>query len=111
MSFFGGIIDWLKGDTLGANLAKTAGLFLVSRLINSSTSDDEEEYISDTTAEQEVDKGVRLQLKPNTQSKIPVLYGDAYFGGYLTDADLTADYKTMYYCFGHFLFYSFIFKR
>jgi len=45
-----------------------------------------------------IDAGVRLQVDPNPSNKIPVLYGTAFFGGVITDAQMTADNKTMYYC-------------
>jgi len=41
-----------------------------------------------------VDPGVRLQLNPSTDTKIPVLYGDAFFAGNLTDVEPSTDLKT-----------------
>jgi hypothetical protein len=40
---------------------------------------------------------VRLQVDPDTESKIPVLYGQATFGGNITDAFLTPDNLNMYF--------------
>ena len=94
MSFFGDVVDWFTGDSISAGLAKTAALGYASRLLNNSMSDDSSQS-SESTVE---DKGVRQQLKPNLETKLPVLYGDAYFGGNLTDAVLSADYKKMHYC-------------
>ena len=45
----------------------------------------------------EIDTGVRLQVDPSADQKIPVLYGTAVFGGIITEAVLSTDAKTMYY--------------
>jgi len=41
--------------------------------------------------------GGRVQLAPATDNKLPVVYGNAFLGGPVTDAFLTTDQKTMYY--------------
>lgn len=92
MDFFSGLWSWFKGSSITSSLAKTALLGYASRLLSGST---------DPAADQnapEPDKGVRLQLSPSTDNQIPVLYGEAYFGGNITDAKLSADYKKMTYC-------------
>lgn len=43
------------------------------------------------------DIGVRVQLPPSTQNKLPVVYGKAYVAPIITDADISADNKTMWY--------------
>ncbi len=91
MDFFSTAWNWFKGSSVTSSLAKTALLGYVSRLIYKSN----QPSTNDTEV---VDKGVRLQLDPNTDNKIPVLYGDAYFGGYITDAQMSADYKKVTYC-------------
>jgi len=91
MSFFGDVIDWFSGDSLGANLAKTAILGYTSRLLTASISDDEEINAN------VVDPGSRIQLDPDTDNSIPILYGQAYFGGFISDVEVTTDYKTMRY--------------
>lgn len=92
MDFFSTAWSWFKGSSLTSSLAKTALLGYASRLLNKTT--------EPTTAggNEIVDKGVRLQLNPSTENEIPVLYGEAYFGGYITDAQLSTDYKKMTYC-------------
>ena len=90
MSFFSNAFKWLGGNSLGANLAKTAILGYTSRLLS--------DNVNDTTSTEAIDEGVRLQLNPSTENKIPVLYGDAYFSGNITDASLSPDYKQMRYC-------------
>ena len=92
MSFFGNALKWLSGGSVGASLAKVAILGFTSKLLSNNTDPGK-------NANQETpDPGVRLQLNPDTENKLPVLYGSAYFGGYITDAVLSADYKTMTYC-------------
>jgi hypothetical protein len=41
------------------------------------------------------DQGVRLQVTPDTTHRIPVVYGSAYLGGIVTDAQPSADSRTM----------------
>ena len=42
--------------------------------------------------------GARIQLPPATENKLPVIYGSAYIGGSVTDAKISSDNKTMWYC-------------
>ena len=42
--------------------------------------------------------GSRIQLPPATENKLPVIYGSAYIGGSVTDAKISSDNKTMWYC-------------
>tara|TARA_B100000497_G_scaffold17668_1_gene20889 strand:+ start:5817 stop:9044 length:3228 start_codon:yes stop_codon:yes gene_type:complete len=42
--------------------------------------------------------GARIQLPPATENKLPVVYGSAYIGGSVTDAKISSDNKTMWYC-------------
>jgi hypothetical protein len=92
MSFWSQAWAWATGSSVSSRLAKTAligyGVKLLSDNINESSQG------KNAT----VDQGVRLQLSPDTENKIPVLYGTAYFAGDITDANLSADYKTMTYC-------------
>ncbi len=88
MSFFGSAIAWLSGDSLGASVVKTAALGYLSKQISEGKNNESDET---------VDEGVRIQLEPSTDTKIPVLYGDAFYGGNITDAALSADVKTMTY--------------
>jgi hypothetical protein len=52
---------------------------------------------SGTSATTSDSNGVRLQVAPDANQKIPVLYGSAFFGGIITDAALSGDSKSMYY--------------
>ena len=42
--------------------------------------------------------GSRIQLPPATENKLPVIYGSAFVGGSVTDAKISQDNKTMWYC-------------
>lgn len=44
------------------------------------------------------DKGVREKIDPDTDWSIPVVYGDAWTNGSVTDAYMTEDTLTMWYC-------------
>jgi hypothetical protein len=92
MSFFSDAWSWVRGSSATAGLARTAALIYAMRLMNKNVDE------SSNNTPETVDPGVRLQLKPDPQSKIPVLYGSAFFGGNITDAQLSTDYKTISYC-------------
>jgi hypothetical protein len=44
------------------------------------------------------DGGGRVQLPPATDNKLPVVYGQAWVGGPITDAKISTDQKYMWYC-------------
>lgn len=90
MDFFSNLWSWFSGSSISSSLAKTALLGYVSRLLSGST--------NPSSSPSQPDTGVRQQLSASTQNQIPVLYGNAYFGGNLTDAVLSSDYKKMTYC-------------
>jgi hypothetical protein len=98
MSFLSGVADfgrsalgYLTGDSYGANLVRTAGLaYAVNRLSSNAIK-------SNNSGTKNIDRGVRLQISPDSDSKIPVLYGQSYFGGNIFDAKMSADNKTMWY--------------
>lgn len=43
------------------------------------------------------DQGVRVQLPPNTETKIPIVYGTVYQQGIITDARISVDNQKMTY--------------
>ena len=92
MEFFSGLWNWATGSNIAGSLAKTALLVYASKLLGGNTDPSKNETAP------EPDKGVRLQLDPSPDNQIPVLYGEAYFGGNITDAVLSNDYKKMTYC-------------
>tara|TARA_B110000879_G_scaffold103503_1_gene139717 strand:+ start:179 stop:3298 length:3120 start_codon:yes stop_codon:yes gene_type:complete len=103
MSFLSGIVNFgksalgfLGGNSIASSLAKTALLgFAVNKMSKSVLKEND---TKGSGGSQNIDKGVRLQVKPNAEAKIPVLYGDAYFGGNISDAAMTNANKTMWYC-------------
>ena len=88
MDFFKTAWSWISGGSIGPTLARLAILGYSSRLLSESLEKDKEKP----------DKGVRLQLNPSTENVIPVVYGRAFLGGNIIDAQLSADYKKMTYC-------------
>lgn len=93
MDFFSGLWNWATGSNIASSLAKVALLGYASKLLAGNT--DPGNSSGSTPAP---DPGVRLQLDPSTENQIPVLYGEAYFGGNITDAILSTNYKKMIYC-------------
>ena len=98
MSFLSGILDFgktavglLSGTSIFSTLARTAVLgYAVNRLSKSANK-------GQNSGTNNIDEGVRLQVKPNADSKIPVLYGSAFFGGNIIDAAMTNNNKTMWF--------------
>jgi hypothetical protein len=100
MAWYDSVLDFGKtafnfvtGNSLASNLAKTALLGFVVNKVNASVN--KENVITPPPAT--IDPGVRLQVEPDTETKIPVLYGQATFGGSISDAFLTADNLNMYF--------------
>lgn len=103
MNFLSGILDaakgvwgWFTGGSALASIAQTAltawGVSQLSSSVNT-------ENATTTTSQTNIpDPGVRLQVEPDTEHKIPVVYGSAQLGGIITDAQITNDNKTMWYC-------------
>ncbi|CAB5225792.1 Tip attachment protein J [uncultured Caudovirales phage] len=87
MDFFKTAWSWFTGSSMGPTLARLALLGYASRLLTKSLEQENEKP----------DKGVRLQLNPSTENFIPVVYGEAYLGGNIIDAQISADYKKMTY--------------
>jgi hypothetical protein len=91
MSFWSSAFTWIKGSSISSTLVKTAALGYAVKLL----SDNVNRSSGQSEAE---DPGVRIQLNPDPQVKIPVLYGSAFFGGAITDVRLSTDQKTITYC-------------
>ena len=100
MSFLDTIVDlgksavsFLRKDDIASSLARTAITgFALSKLTKSVN---KENQVNTSPA---VDPGVRIQVNPNTEAKIPVVYGTAVVSGAVTDAVLTNGSQTMFYC-------------
>jgi len=84
------VLDWFGGNSIGANIAKTAVTGYALNKVTSSINKDNEKA-------KEPDPGVRLQVDPSTEHKIPVVYGKTFIGGILTEAILTSNNQKMYY--------------
>jgi hypothetical protein len=87
---------WSDDNRIGNNQAAAA---ITSYLINkTSNSVNSSNSMPDTTASSQPDYGVRLQVPPDTENRIPVVYGQAFLGGIISDAQLSNNNKTMNYC-------------
>jgi hypothetical protein len=93
MSFLDGITSSL--GSVGGNLVQLVALsYVASKMANNTTPAN----ATDNTTTPNIDNGIRLQLDANADNKIPVLYGTAFFSGNLTDAQMTNNAQTMWYC-------------
>ena len=99
MSFLEGIkrfgkktYKFLRGNSTASTLVKVAALaFLVNKLNSNKNRDNDQDT-------KNIDAGVRVQVPPASDNKVPVLYGTAFFGGAITDAVMTNSNKTMTFC-------------
>jgi hypothetical protein len=96
MSFIDGLGSIVKGvggflasNSIGSSLAKTAILGYALNKVSKSINNQANENKLDPTP---------ITLNPDTTNSVPVLYGTAYVKGMITDAYLTSDNKTMWYC-------------
>lgn len=102
-SFLDDIIDvgsglWksFTGSGTGPAIARATALgFLLKEVTDSINKDNQKPSPADTN---KPDAGVRLQVQPDTQHAVPVVYGDAWLGGIVTDAQITNSNQTMWYC-------------
>lgn len=97
MSFINSIVSvgkqalgWFTGESTGAKVARTAGLAFLVNQLNSS--------VNASNQTEDIDRGVRTRVDPSTDHSIPIVYGDAYLSGVVTDAVLTNSNQTMWYC-------------
>jgi hypothetical protein len=100
MSFLSGLLNvgksvlgFFSGNSIGSTLARAA---LAGYALNKLTKSIAKDNKAETT--ENIDKGVRLQIPPASSNKVPVLYGTAHFGGVITDAELSSDNQSMFYC-------------
>ena len=80
----------IGSSNIGSAIVRILVAYGVSRLINKATSKDK--------APGAIDQGIRLQAAPDTTNPIPLVYGSAYLGGKITDAQIADSNKTMWYC-------------
>jgi hypothetical protein len=88
VDFASGAFSWFTGSSTTASLARTAITGYALRQVTNSINKENDAVV---TAERTppVDPGVRLQVSPDPEHRIPVVYGTAYLGGIVTDAYLT----------------------
>ena len=99
---------FVSGDSYGAYAVRIAALTALSRKLKRSIDKDNQEPLNlqDFKAQGSTlgtsvntplpDTGTRLQLNPDTNNKIPVLYGSATFGGDIIDVRLEDNNHTLY---------------
>jgi hypothetical protein len=100
MSFLDSLVDlgksaigFLSGNSVGANLARTAITgYALNRITNTVNKENEKPETK------RIDPGVRIQVDPSPDYRVPVVYGEAVLGGIITDAVLTNGNQTMYFC-------------
>lgn len=99
MSFLDDLVDigssaisWFTGNSTGASLARTALTGYALSQVSSSIAKENQ-----TNTETKVDPGVRLQVNPDPEHYVPVVYGQAVLGGIVTDASLANGNISMYY--------------
>ena len=97
MSFLSDITDtaskFFGGNSAGSSILRTVltGYALNQFSKNTIKSNDIRSQTNN------IDAGVRLQIPPAADKHIPVLYGTAYFGGIITEAQMSNNNKTMHY--------------
>lgn len=90
--FASGALTWLGSGGIGPALAKTAITGYALKKVTDSINRD-----SKKAAGAAADEGQRIQLEPNTENRIPVVYGAAFVNGIISDVYLSPDNKTLYY--------------
>ena len=86
----------VASSNIASSLAKTAALGLILNQVSKSINKDNSK--KDTANTAQPDRFVREQLSPDTNHSIPVVYGTAFIKGIITDAFMTNDNGTMFYC-------------
>lgn len=81
---------------IAAGVAKTAALGLLLNQVTKSIN--KENSLPDAANTTQPDRFVREQQSPETNHSIPVVYGSAFIKGIITDAVLSNDNLTMWYC-------------
>lgn len=100
----GGGLKWLGGDTLGAGLARTAitgyALNKVTKNVKKETILPEPAQTANNPAMNPLpDLGVRLQINPSSDNRVPLVYGTAQLSGIITDVELVNGNRDLYVCF------------
>jgi len=94
---FLGIGSASSSNNIGLELAKTALMAFAVNQTNRSLAKENQALTTINPYQSRVDQGVRLQVDPDSDQKIPVCYGRSTLGGIITDARLSTDQTQMYY--------------
>lgn len=82
-------VGFLKGNSIGSSLARTALLGYALNRINSSANKSNK----DSTPQ-----GTEVTIDPDTEHSLPVLYGTGYISGKIIDARLADNNSAMFIC-------------
>lgn len=85
--------SWLTGRSIAAAVTRTVLLGYAVRKLNDSAKKDNP---TGSGADQP-DPGTKIQIEASTQNKVPVVYGEAFVAGAITEAVMSGDRKTMTY--------------
>lgn len=89
-------VDWFKENPRGGAIVRSIGSAIVLNQVQKSIN--KENQTPSAAESNKPDLGVREQVDPDTDSSIPVVYGTAFTGGKVIDAQLTDGNTTMWYC-------------
>ena len=92
VDFGGKVVDFL-GSPIGGALARTVISGYAVNKINKSIT-----KANQTQQQRAPDAGNRIQLDPDTEAKIPLVYGTAFVPGIVTDARMYNNNKSMAFC-------------
>lgn len=90
------IYKTVSSNKIASGLAKTVALGFLLNKVNSSLN--KKNSPPPQAATSQPDRFVREALSPDTNHSIPVVYGTAFVKGIITDAYLSPDNLTMWYC-------------
>lgn len=104
MSFLDSIVDfgsdvwdWATGSSTSAGVARAAALGYMLKEVQSSINKDNDKKAKTQGSGFTPDLGVREQVDPNTENRIPVVYGSTFVGPTVFDAWMSNDNQTMWY--------------
>lgn len=95
-SFGSDILGSISGSNIAGSIVRTAVLGTILHSVSKSINKDNSK--PDTANSTQPDRFVREQLSPDTNHSIPVVYGSAFIKGIVTDAVMSEDKKTMWFC-------------
>ena len=86
-----GVGGFLRSNSLGSNLAKSALYgFALNKVLKSIQKDQD--------ANQAKDQGTQVSVNPDPKNSVPVVYGTAYTSGIITDAHMANNNTTLWVC-------------